>query len=127
MGLARARCRCRRAMAEHESILPPARYEHQDVAFRYMALGFAATFAAILLSLLLVMWRYPSIEVDRRLAGPLPVFPQPRLQPDPAADLRQFLDSEQARLNSSGWLDRAHGVAHIRIDDAMQRIAQQGI
>jgi hypothetical protein len=114
-------------MAEHETVLPPARYEHQDVVFRYMVIGFAGTFAAILLNLLLVMWLYPSIAVDKRLAGPLPAYPQPRLQSDPAADMRKFLHSELNRLNSAGWVDRGHGIAHIPIKDAMQRIAQQGI
>ena len=114
-------------MAEHETALAPARYEHQDVAFPYMVLGFAGTLTTILLSLFLVMWLYPSIEVDKRLAGPLPDYPQPRLQSDPTNDMRRFLQSELAELNSSGWVDRAHGIAHIPIADAMKRIAQQGI
>ena len=114
-------------MAEHETALSPARYERQDVVFRSMVLGFAGTLAAILLSLLLVMWLYPSIEVDKRLAGPLPSYPQPQLQSDPHADLQTFLKGERARLNSSGWVDRAQGIVHIPIEDAMKHIAQRGI
>ena len=114
-------------MAEQETALAPARYEPQDFVFRYIVLGFAGTFAVVLLSLFLVIWLYPSIEVDKRLAGPLPAYPRPRLQSDPATDKQKFLYSELARLNSSGWVDRAHGIAHIPIADAMKRIAQQGI
>lgn len=113
-------------MSEHVA-LPPARHEPQDVSFRYMALGFAGTLCIILLCLLLVMWMFPSIEVDRRLPGQTPVYPEPRLQSDPAVDLQKFLKSERARLNSTGWADREHGIAHIPIDEAMQRIVQQGI
>ena len=114
-------------MAEHESVLPPARYERQDVIFRHLLLGSVGTLAAILLSMLLVMWIYPSIEMDQRLAGPPPDYPQPRLQNDPTADMRNFLQGELSELNGSGWVDRIHGIAHIPIADAMQRIAQQGI
>ena len=113
-------------MSEHVA-LPPARHESQDVSFRYMALGFAGTLGVVLLCLLLVMWMFPSIKVDRRLPGQVPVYPEPRLQSDPAVDLQKFLNSERERLNSTGWVDREHGIAHIPIDDAMKRIVQQGI
>lgn len=114
-------------MADRASIFPPARYEPQDVVFRYLVLGLTGTILAVLLSLLLVIWLYPTIEVDKRLTGSLPPYPQPRLQSDPAADMGHFLHLELARLNSSGWVDRAHGIAHIPIDDAMHRVARQGI
>jgi hypothetical protein len=38
-----------------------------------------------------------------------------------------FLQKETEQLNSSGWIDRAHGIAHIPIGEAMRRIAAQGI
>jgi hypothetical protein len=103
------------------------RYERQDVAFPHLAAGLIATLAVLLLSVLLVMWIYPSVVVDRRIAGPLPQYPAPRLQTDPATDMRRFLAKEMTQLNSSGWIDRAQGVAHIPIDEAMQRTVRQGI
>jgi len=40
-------------MAEQESVLPPARYERQDVVFQHLLFGAGATLAAILLSMFL--------------------------------------------------------------------------
>ncbi len=114
-------------MAEDQGVLPPARHELQDVSFPYLVAGLSATLITLLLSALLVMWIYPSVVVDRRLTGSLPDYPEPRLQSDPAADLRHFVAGELQQLNSSGWADKEHGLAHIPIDEAMQRIAQKGI
>ena len=107
--------------------LPPARRETEDVSPRALTIGLALTLAALLLSASLAIWLYPATVVDRRLPQPLPVYPAPRLQSDPAADLSRFLQEEKARLNGSGWVDRAHGIAHIPIDQAMQEIVKQGI
>jgi hypothetical protein len=41
--------------------------------------------------------------------------------------MRSFLQGELSQLNSSSWVDRAVGIAHIPITDAMNRIAQEGI
>ena len=112
-------------MAEPE--LPFARYERKDVTFRFLATGFACMLVAILLCALLAMWIYPRSVVDRRLGSALPEYPAPRLQSDPTADLHRLLDAQMAQLNSAGWVDRQGGIAHIPIDDAMKRIAQQGI
>jgi hypothetical protein len=40
-------------MAEGKSVLAPAQYERQDVAFPYLAAGLLGTLAALLLSALL--------------------------------------------------------------------------
>jgi hypothetical protein len=114
-------------MAEHEAALPPARYEPRDASVRYVSIGFAATLVLLLLATLLGMWIYPSTPVDRRMAGPLPNYPGPRLQSDPTKDLRRFVAAEMDHLNSSGWVNRANGAAHIPIDAAMRRVSEQGI
>lgn len=114
-------------MAEHEQALPPARHETRDIDVRLLALGLGGTLAMLLVGSLLVGWIYPGIAVDRRLSGPVPHYPDPQLQTDPARDLRRFVTGEMAELNSSGWIDQAHGVAHIQIDTAMRRIAHDGI
>lgn len=112
-------------MAEHA--LPPARYEPQDVGFVHVLAGFFGTLVALLLTVLLVVVLYPSLTVDRRLAGPLPEYPPPRLQSNPTADLRRFIATELAQLNGGGWIDQSKGIAHIPIDMAMRRIVEQGI
>jgi hypothetical protein len=63
-------------------------------------------------------------DVDRALATEPP---QPQLQTDPQDDLRVFRAREEARLDGYGWVDRSRGVAHIPIEEAMKRLAAQGI
>lgn len=107
--------------------LPPARHELQDVTFPSMLIGFGAVLIALLSSVLVIMLIYPSALVDHRLSGALPSYPKPHLQSDPAADFRHFLEQELGRLNSAGWVDQAHDVAHIPIGEAMRQVARQGI
>jgi len=107
--------------------LPPADYERRDVSARAMAIGFGGVILALALSMGLAMWLYPNSVVDRRIGAPLPAWPAPRLQEDPARDMHRFYSAEKARLDSAGWVDRAHGIAHIPIDQAMKIVAQQGI
>jgi hypothetical protein len=110
-----------------EPALPPARHEQSDVSFRFLLSGVAVVLATLLLCTFGVMWLYPTSVQDRRLTSPLPVYPTPRLQSDPAADLQRFTAQELSRLNSVGWVDKSHGVVHIPIDEAMRRVAAQGI
>jgi hypothetical protein len=110
-------------MAEHE--LPPPAHEMTDVAVRPVLIGLVLT--AIMLGSLagLAFWLYPIS--DRRIALPLPRDPEPRLQADPAADMQALLARELQRLHATGWVDRAHGIAHIPIEAAMQEVAHRGI
>src|SRR5690349_5962434 len=54
-------------------------------------------------------------------------FPEPRLQPNPAADLNKFRTQEDEILNSYGWADQQAGVAHIPIEQAIDIIAARGL
>ena len=110
-----------------DRVLARPRHEHADVKFRAALIAFPAILAGLLLSIALVWWIYPSTSVDRRLPAPVPRYPSPRLQSDPAADMAKFQAAELARLNSAGWDDQAKGLGHISIDDAMRRIAASGI
>jgi hypothetical protein len=110
-----------------EPALPPARYEQADVTFRFLLCGAGVVLGTILLCAFGVMWLYPTSVQDRRLTTALPVYPTPRLQSDPAADLRRFTAQELSSLNSVGWVDKSHGIVHIPIDEAMRRVAAQGI
>jgi hypothetical protein len=110
-----------------EPVLPPARYERADANARAALIVFPATLVGLLLSVLLVWWIFPKATVDRRLPSPIPLYPPPRLQSDPAADMWKFREAELARLNSAGWDDQAKGIGHIPIDDAMHRVAASGI
>lgn len=110
-----------------EPALPPARYEQADVTFRFLLCGAGVVLGTVLLCTFGVMWLFPTTVQDRRLTTALPVYPAPRLQADPAADLQRFTAQELSRLNSVGWVDKGHGIVHIPIKDAMRRIAVQGI
>jgi hypothetical protein len=55
------------------------------------------------------------------------VPPEPRLQTNPRADLRELRESEDKRLDSYGWVDRNAGIVHIPIDDAIKLTLQRGL
>lgn len=51
----------------------------------------------------------------------------PGLSSAPQPQLRQERREKQARLHSSGWVDRDAGIAHIPIEDAMDiLVSRQG-
>jgi hypothetical protein len=53
--------------------------------------------------------------------------PRPILQVTPARDLRQYLDQQNAVLNSYGWVDQKAGVVRIPINRAMDLLLQKGL
>jgi hypothetical protein len=64
---------------------------------------------------------------DQYVARPLPNFAQPQLQASPRADMDRFRSQQLGALNGVYWLDRAHGVVHLPIADAMRKVAEEGI
>jgi hypothetical protein len=54
-------------------------------------------------------------------------FPEPRLQIQPQDDLEKLRATENAELNSYGWIDRKGGVVRIPVERAMQLIAERGL
>jgi hypothetical protein len=61
------------------------------------------------------------VSTDERLP------PEPRIQVDPAADLRRMRAEEDAVLHEYAWIDRAHGVVRVPIDMAMQMVLNEGL
>jgi hypothetical protein len=59
-------------------------------------------------------------SVPRPPAGPL-------LQMSPETELAAFRRAEQAKLNGWGWVDKAHGVAHVPVERAIDAVAAQGL
>jgi hypothetical protein len=53
--------------------------------------------------------------------------PEPRIQANPAADLKSLLDEEAAVLTTYGWVDRPAGVVRVPIDVAMRKVLEQGL
>lgn len=110
-----------------EKVLGPARHEPTDVGTRFIWIGVALLLASVLALALLVLWLYPGAMIDRTMRLPLPHYPDPQLQPNPREDMAKFYAEEMRRLNGVGWIDKAHGVVHIPISDAMRKVAQDGI
>jgi hypothetical protein len=105
-------------MAEPEKQLEPSAFEPRDIGEGFIWSMAGVCLAVIAGCALLVMWLYPQALSERITSAPLPEFPAPRLQADPAADMRRFHAQELQQLS---------GGAHIPIDTAMRQIAAEGI
>jgi hypothetical protein len=110
-----------------EKRLPPARCEPVDVDERLAWIGVPMLVGTVLISAAICLWLFPGSTADKILHEPLPQYPAPRLQVSPRDDMAAFHAREMQWLNSTGWVDRAHGVVHIPITDAMRKVAQEGI
>jgi hypothetical protein len=65
---------------------------------------------------------------DRR--SPLAVEappPEPRLQTAPADDMAALRAREDSILHSYGWVDRAHEIVRVPIDEAKKKILEKGL
>jgi hypothetical protein len=72
------------------------------------------------------MASYPDAHRLGRIAE-APPPPSPRLQVSPHADLARINASEDAQLDSFGWVDRDRQIARMPIDRAMQLLAERGL
>src|ERR1700722_18475301 len=108
-------------------------YEKSDANPRglfYVVLG---TAGFLVLTCLSLIWLFDHFEktqnpgsfVAAPFAGPRPLPPPPRIQADPAVDLRNYRESEQNLLNTYGWVDRQNGVVRMPIDRAMEMLLQR--
>jgi hypothetical protein len=70
---------------------------------------------------------YASGNTPSIITAPGRLPPEPRLQTNPTSDLQQLLQSDNAKLNSYGWIDKSAGVIRIPIDRAMDLLAQRGL
>lgn len=115
---------------------PDVHHEYRDVNVRGV-LVFAAVLlvsAIIIQLLLLAMFNYMERSAERVDPQPHPLAsqeralpPEPRLQPDPVADMTSLRRTEDYRLNNYGWVDRDAGVAHIPIERAIDLVVQRGL
>lgn len=114
-------------MADAERVIPNARREESDVGEGFIW-GAFALLLGLLIGTALLAWRlFPQSVLEQTIRQPLPIYPAPRLQASPRADMQRFYAQEMRRLNSTGWVDKAHGVVHIPIADAMRKVAKEGI
>lgn len=110
-----------------ENTLPPARHEPTDVGAPFIWIGVPLVIAIVFLLGLLVFGIFSDALLQRIMHPPFPQFPAPRLQSSPSADMANFRKQKLQQLNSTGWIDKSQGIAHIPIADAMRKVAQDGI
>jgi hypothetical protein len=111
---------------ERGRVIPAARHEHRDIDERFIWGAVAAMGALLLGCALLTLWMYPKTRLDRMLELPSTPYPAPRLQMNPEADMAAFRAGEMRVLEGRGW-DAAHRAAHIPIEEAMRKVAKEGI
>jgi hypothetical protein len=114
-------------MADTEILIRKARHEHSDIGAGFIWAATASMLGLLLACALLVLWLYPTSLSDTSLPQSPPVYPAPRLQADPGADMRAFHAKQMQQLDSTGWMDTERQVLHIPIADAMRIVAHQGI
>jgi hypothetical protein len=105
-------------------------YETSDASTRGVTLAAVGLMLLLVLSLVVVAGLLAYFRQQAGALGPesTPVTPpSPRLQVNPAADRQAIQATQQAQLNSYGWVDQSSGVAHIPIDEAMKIIVAQGL
>ena len=113
------------------------RHEDTDVSVRgIFAFGAGLLVSAILIQgMIWLLFQYFSERESVRLAPEYPLAagqemrlpPEPRLQTDPRADLRELRAHESSVLSTYGWVDKAAGVVRIPVDEAMRITAQRGL
>jgi hypothetical protein len=105
-------------------------YEPSDISVRTVSLILVVFAVVAAVALGVVSWLHPFLAHRALRDVPPPsvmesqAFPTPsiRLQPEPLVDIAALHQREDAILVSYGWIDKAHGVAHIPIDQAMQSV-----
>jgi hypothetical protein len=110
-------------------------YEKSDASPRgllHFALAMAAILVILALSLIWLFKHYQKTEnpgafIAAPFTGVEPVPPAPRVQPDPSADMRSYLQSQQSLLNSYAWIDRQNGIVRLPIDRAMELLLERGL
>jgi hypothetical protein len=125
-------------MAEHRHDAPtgPARSYDTELDVRAIA-GFTVGVIIITVFAAAIMW-WMSIyykheeEAKDRAPSPLPearvdaIPPGPRLQPSPPRDMDELRMRDRQALTTYGWVDQAHGLAHIPVDRAIDILAEKG-
>lgn len=105
---------------------PGVAREPRDASIAAFALLGGIVAGSVLIVIVGLLLAFPSARDDQPKA-PASAPPAPRLQVRPADDLATYRAAMQARLSSYGWSDRAAGLARVPIEEAMRRVAAEGI
>jgi hypothetical protein len=105
---------------------PQTTYEKEDWPLGWVGLVFIGIFIFLVITPFILMAAYPSAmrDTSRKL---LVVPPSPVLQLDPAREMLLFDAHQDKVLNTYYWVDKSKGIVHVPIEDAMKKLAAQGI
>ena len=115
-----------------DSLAVAAGHETGDAPLAPIVAGVVALVVMLGLSVLASTWiaaawigRPLPLEQPTGLATPAapPPPPEPRLEEQPGAQLREVRAAEEAVLTSTAWVDRQNGIARIPIDRAIDILA----
>lgn len=118
---------------------PGAGYEHTD-ANTWILIKFALWLAISALVIHAGLYLAFALFVEQRELAVDPEFPlavetttaprlpaEPRLQRQPANEIYEFRQSENAVLHGYGWIDKNAGTVRIPIDEAMRLTIERGL
>ena len=118
----------------HEPSTPGSGFEPRDVALRPILAAGMALLVGLVGSLALMRGLLSTLNraeaTASAKASPLSGYgpqtpPAPRLQTDPAGDLRTLREQERAQLSGYAWVDRTQAIVRIPIERAMELLAQR--
>jgi hypothetical protein len=110
-------------------------HEHSDVSLRGItmtAVGLLVVAVVVQVAMVGLFVVFERRAADRTAPPPSIVTtaprarPQPRLQANPAQELKTLGEEQRRRLYGYGWVDEANGVVHIPIDLAMKIMLERG-
>jgi len=118
-------------------------YETRDVRVRPLAVFIAGLSVAgivvyLVVALMFRLFSGQAAREDAQLApssaarpaaspGAERLPPEPRIQANPAADMKSLRQQEDAVLTTYGWVDRQAGIARVPIDVAMSQVLEEGL
>jgi hypothetical protein len=123
-------------MAETPSNTAQARHGHEtrDIDIRFIGLFSLSMVVLLVGSLALMGWLFGILagkplgrSRSASIAETRPYPPAPRLQASPTRDMQELRRTENAVLQSYGWIDQSAGIARIPIDQAMELLATRGL
>lgn len=110
-----------------QDVSRPKNFERSDADPRLVS-AIAIGVAVFLIGApFLVLASYRDAGGLGRIPANLPLPPTPRLQVVPEKDLQHLRASEDARLDTYGWVDRDHNVVRVPISRAMKLLSERGL
>ena len=113
---------------------PVVHHETTDANISALVKFSIGLFFLIVVALVGMQWMFNYFRNTQQLGPPASPFaetqtlpPGPRLQVDPAQDLKQLRQGEDEKLNSYGWVDQKAGIARIPVDRAMDLLIEKGL